>query len=89
MGESGKVFSIPEIGVWMDEREYIIASDLIGEAAGLAGDGAGGELGLNSEYERGMAELILRFMGWPVEEIGGVISAIHKTAIENSNRRES
>lgn len=81
-----KPFSFPEISIWMDEREYLLASDLIGEAAGLAGDGAGGDLGENAEYERGMAELIMRFMGWPCDHVGEIIACIHATAQDNARK---
>ncbi len=82
-----KPFSVPEIGVWMDESEYLRAVDLIDTAASLAGDGAGGELGLNPEYERGMAELIMRFMCWPCETVPEIIRAIHGTARDNARKR--
>lgn len=79
-------FSIPEVSIWMDEREYILASDLVGTAASLAGDGQGGDLGLNPEYERGMAELIVRTMGWPAGTTPEVIRAIHATARDNAGQ---
>lgn len=80
------VFSIPEITRWLDESQYIRAMDLIGEAASLAGDGQGGELGLNPEYERGMAELIVRYMNWDSFNIPEVIEAIHNTARDRITR---
>lgn len=70
----------------MDESEYIKASDLISTAATLAGDGAGGELGDNAEYERGMAELIMRLMGWDSDLLDGIVSAIHGYAKDNAKR---
>lgn len=79
-------FTIPEISIGMDESEYIKASDLIGTAAALAGDGEGGELGRNAEYERGMAELIARFMNWSADRVPEVIDAIHGTARDSTNR---
>lgn len=79
-------FSIPEIPLWLDEIAYIKASDLISEAGSLAGDGVGGDLGINAEYERGMAELILRYMGWSGDLTQNVISAIHGYARDNSRR---
>ena len=79
-------FSIPEIPLWLDESAYIKARDLISEAGSLAGDGAGGDLGINAEYERGMAELILRCMGWSGDLTQNVISAIHGYAREVSRR---
>ncbi|MCA1776067.1 MAG: hypothetical protein LC676_10790 [Loktanella sp.] len=63
-----KCFSVPEINAWMDEHEYIMASDLISTAAGLFGDGDGGEIGTNPEYERGQIELVLNFMGWSSDD---------------------
>lgn len=80
-----KPFTIPEIGIGMDDSEYIKAVDLIGTAATLAGDGEGGELGRNAEYERGMAELIARFMNWSGDRVPEVIAAIHGTA-KDANR---
>lgn len=79
-----KQFRIPEIDAWLDEREYIMAIDLIGTAASLAGDGNGDELGQNAEYERGMAELITRHMNWSVDFVPQVIAAIHATARDNA-----
>lgn len=79
-----KQFSITEISLWMDEAEYIKANDLISTASTLAGDGLGGELGDNSEYERGMAELIIRTMDWPADIVPEVIAAIHGYARDNS-----
>lgn len=80
-----KPFTIPEISIGMDESEYIKAVDLIGTAATLAGDGECGELGRNAEYERGMAELIARFMNWSGDRVPEVIAAIHGTA-KDANR---
>lgn len=80
-----KEFHIPEISLWLDEHDYIRAADLIGTAASLAGDGNGRELGQNAEYERGMAELITRYMNWPAEFTGQVIDAIHGTAKDTFN----
>lgn len=77
-------YSIPEIDAWFDEAEYLRLSNLIRIAAGQAGDGAGGELGENSEYERGMAELIIRtshVLG--MQHLDQVIQAIHNTAKES------
>lgn len=82
--EGTEPFSIPELDVWFDEAEYLRVSELIGIAASLAGDGAGGELGDNSEYERGMAELIMRSshcLG--VDYLDQIIQAIHNTAKES------
>lgn len=79
-------FTIPEISVGMDESEYIKAVDLIGTAATLAGDGTGGDLGRNAEYERGMAELIARFMNWSADRVPEVLDAIHGTAKDAAER---
>ncbi|AWY09441.1 hypothetical protein vB_RpoS-V16_05 [Ruegeria phage vB_RpoS-V16] len=81
-----KPFSIPEISVWMDESEYIRAADLIGTAADLFGDGGGGDLGLNPEYERGQAELICYFLGWPSDHVPEIVAAIYATARDNAAR---
>ncbi|WNL50821.1 hypothetical protein RPALISO_234 [Ruegeria phage RpAliso] len=82
--EGDTPFSFPEIGLWLNERDYMRASDLITEAARLAGDGAAGDLGRNPEYERGMAELIMRAMGWPCDHVGEIIACIHATAKDNA-----
>lgn len=78
---NGRIFHyLPEIGIMLDKDDHMRASDLISTAAGLFGDGAGGELGENAEYERGISELILRYMGWPVEHIEEVTACIHAHA---------
>lgn len=84
--DESAVFSFPEISVYLDESQYMRASDLIETAATLFGDGAGGELGENPEYERGIAEIIMRYMGWPSETVPEIIEAIHGTARDNAGR---
>jgi hypothetical protein len=74
-------FSVPELHIWMDEKHYLCATDLLNCAAQLFGDGAGGDLGENTEYERGQAELIRAFMGWSgYVEVEDVIEAVHGIA---------
>lgn len=75
-------FSIPEIPVWMDERDYIRAIDMIVEAAGLIGDGTPSGIDENPEYTRGMAELIARTMGWDTGMVPHVTAAIKATALD-------
>lgn len=82
-------FSIPDIPIWLDERQYILASDLIGEAAGLIGDGTESGLENNPEYTRGMAELIMRFMRWPPETVSSIIESIKVTATSMYTRLRS
>ena len=82
-------FSIPELPMWLDERQYILASDLIGEAAGLVGDGTPSGLDDNPEYTRGMAELIMRFMGWEPDLVPAISEAIKATALDNLKRQKS
>lgn len=55
----------------------ISVQDLIVVAASLVGDGAGNDLGDNSEYERGIAELIARSAGL---EPADVLARVHEAA---------
>lgn len=74
------VFSIPEVDHWMDEATYLRAQNMIQIAAGLFGDGGGGDLGENEEYERGQAELICDVCDIPMYLKEQVIEAVHATA---------
>lgn len=77
---AGDVFTIPEIDIGLDEAQYIHLSDMIGAASKLVGDGVGGELSVNCEYERGMVELICDLAGLSVEYRDQVRDAIHASA---------
>jgi hypothetical protein len=48
----------------------------VGGAAVLCGDGHG----VHPEYIRGVAEMIMMFMGWSGDEVAGIINAIHEKA---------
>lgn len=80
MTQENREFSFPEITVMLNESDYIRAVDMITSAAGLVGDGGGGDLDYNPEYTRGMAEVILRTMGWEVDHVSEVIACIKATA---------
>lgn len=73
-------FTFPLIDHGFDEVRYLRAQELIRQSAQLLGDGAGLELGLNGEYERGQAELICEACGIPGELKEQVIEQIHDTA---------
>lgn len=79
-GNNDKPFSFENINYWLDEARYLRVSEMILAAAQLVGDGAGGELGENVEYERGMAELICDTGGIPMDLKEQVLEEIHATA---------
>lgn len=83
------MFTIPEIPVLLNEHEYIKANDLLATAGSLAGDGQGNELGQNAEYERGMGEMVVRYMGWPADFLPHVIAAIHGYAKDNAGKHNA
>jgi hypothetical protein len=70
---------------WLEARPSDLVSRLMDYAAGLFGDGMGGELGENTEYERGIAELICEVGGYPIEDKPMVIKAIHNRARKIQN----
>ncbi len=80
--EDSKPFSLPEIPMFFDEKEYQQIKELVTQAAQLAGDGGGGDLGINAEYERGMAELIMRTCGLSADLVDDLVRAIHAVAKE-------
>lgn len=73
-------FTFPLIDHGFDEVHYLRAQEMICQSAQLVGDGAGGDLGLNEEYERGHAELICAVCDIPSEFKEQVIEQIHDTA---------
>jgi hypothetical protein len=73
-------FSFPSIDHFFDEATYLRAQHLIQCAAGLFGDGGGGDLGENEEYERGQAELICDACCIPQDLVDQVIAEIHEVA---------
>jgi len=73
-------FTFPCIDHGFDETLYLRAQELILLSAQLVGDGAGGELGENEEYERGQAELICDACGIPQDLKEQVLEQIHDTA---------
>jgi len=64
-----------------DRREQ--AERLLGIASRLVGDGMGGELGDNNEYERGIAEVLCEFVGLPMQDVPRIIKSIHQRAQEH------
>lgn len=71
-----KEFIIPDVGEF-DEAQYLEARRLIRIASNLFGDGQGQELGDNSEYERGMCELICERIGVPMDRKALLCKEIH------------
>lgn len=83
-------FTFPCIDYGFDERQYLRAVDMIRDAATLFGDGSGGELGNNKEYERGQAELICMYCNIPLDLKDQVINEIHDVArlhLEENNNK--
>jgi hypothetical protein len=64
------------ISVYMSEEDYTTVAALIDGGAVLCGDGHG----VHPEYIRGVAEMIMMFMGWSGDEVAGIINAIHEKA---------
>jgi hypothetical protein len=50
-------------------------------AATLVGDGQGNDLGVNTEYERGIAEFVCRYLGDGADAIPATLMAIHYQAL--------
>lgn len=64
----------------IDDTTYSLALRMIESASYLFGDGDGGDLGENVEYERGMAELICDTCPIPMEHCDDIIQEIHHQA---------
>lgn len=60
--------------------QQIQIEDMVHQAAKLFGDGEGNELGVNEEYERGIAEFICRQAGLPSSHTPEIVQRIHGTA---------
>lgn len=73
-------FSLREVEALLDAEEYLQLITLINVAAGLMGDGGGGDLGDNEEYERGQIELICESVGVPPEYRDDVRNVIYHVA---------
>ncbi len=80
-------FTFPLIDHALDEARYLRAQDLMSHAARLVGNGEGGDLGENPEYERGQAELICDVCSIPIEFKGQVIEQIHDIATDVDGQR--
>lgn len=68
----------------MDEARYAHAKELLRIAAQLFGDGVGGELSENEEYERGIIEVFCAFFGTAVEDREQIRKLIYDLAREPS-----
>lgn len=77
---SVETFRFENINTNFNETDYMEAKRLIVIAAQLFGDGQGDELGNNSEYERGVAELICDRIGLSMDQKVEVIAEIHAVA---------
>lgn len=74
-------FHFERIDWRFDESGYLKAQDMIINAGGLFGDGQGGDLGTNPEYERGIAEMVCTACRIPLELKDQVVDEIHSYAI--------
>ena len=86
--EEDHCFFFPEIDAWFTEDKYLLTSDLISAASYLVGDGTPTGLDLNTEYTRGMAELICDHVGLPQDCVGQVTACIKSYALERYKTKE-